>query len=180
MDEVIADAFTTQWHWYRDRHGYDWDPATVVHSDLRKLASPEHVQQMEELLHLGSVFGTFAVVPGSQTALAELAKTYDVFIATAAMEYPASCAAKFQWLQTHFPFIPPSQIVFCGDKSILNVDWLLDDNVRNFRGLAGRGVLFSAPHNRAEPWHLRVTGWDEAYEFFQNQASQACAQQLSA
>jgi len=169
MDEVIADSFTTQWQWYRDCHGYDWDPATLANCDLRKLAAPEHVQQMEDLLHRGSVFGTFEVVPGSQRALEQLSRTHDVFIATAAMEYPASCAAKFQWLQTHFPFIAPSQIVFCGDKSILNVDWLLDDNTRNFRSLAGQGVLFSAPHNGTESWTPRVSGWQEAYDFFRDQ-----------
>ncbi|HKO47721.1 MAG TPA: hypothetical protein VJV79_08355 [Polyangiaceae bacterium] len=172
MDHVIADAFSAQWQWYRDYHGYHWEPATLAQCDLRKLASAEHVQQMEELLHEGELFGTFDVVPGSQTALERLARTHDLFIATAAMEYPASCAAKFQWLRKHFPFIAPSQIVFCGDKSILNVDWLLDDNTRNFRGLTGRGVLFSAPHNGAESWAPRVTGWQEAFDFFRSQAAE--------
>ena len=42
-----------------------------------------------------------------------------VFIATAAMEVPTSFQAKYRWLAKHFPFIPASHIVYCGDKSIL-------------------------------------------------------------
>ena len=53
---------------------------------------------------------------GSQEALLELSRQHDIFITSAAMEVPSSFADKFAWLDRNFPFIPPSQIVFCGDK----------------------------------------------------------------
>jgi 5'(3')-deoxyribonucleotidase len=167
MDEVVADAFGAIWRWYRERHGYDWSAAMLEGRRFEELAEPTHVQQMEDLLQQGEVFGSFDVMPGSQRALEQLSSTYDVFIATAAMEYPASCAAKFRWLRAHFPFIRPLNIVFCGDKSILDVEFLLDDNVRHFDRLSGQGVLFSAPHNASAVWSPRVSGWDEALTFFQ-------------
>ena len=63
------------------------------------------------------------------------------------MEVPSSFADKFQWMEKNFPFIPPSRIVFCGDKNIVNADVLIDDRSRHFKGFRGTGILFTAPHN---------------------------------
>ena len=62
-----------------------------------------------------------------------------MFIATAAMEVPTSFTAKYEWLGRHFPFISPSNVVFCGDKSILRADFLIDDNPRQLRRFVGQG-----------------------------------------
>ena len=66
------------------------------------------------------------------------------------MDVPCSFDAKFRWLQRHFPFIPPSHIVFCGDKSIVDADYLIDDRSRHFTRFKGEPLLFSAPHNAGE------------------------------
>src|SRR5262245_64561198 len=106
------------------------------------------------------------VVEASQLLVLELPEMHEVFIATAAMEYPGSFAAKFQWLGRHFPFIPPSRIVFCGDKSILSADYLIDDNDRHFHHFRGQGVLFTAPHNLNVTGYPRVNGWVEVKRMF--------------
>jgi 5'(3')-deoxyribonucleotidase len=49
--------------------------------------------------------------------------------------------------------------VFCGDKSILNADYLIDDNGYNFDGFRGEGLLFDAPHNAHETRGRRVHSW---------------------
>lgn len=167
MDEVIADAFTAQWEWYRRTHHYDWPVESLGGKHFSDLAHPDHVAMMEELLHQGDFFGTFGVMPGSQKALEQLSSRFEIFITTAAMEYPASCAAKFAWLREHFPFISPINIVFCGDKSILAADILIDDNVRHFKRFQGQGVLFSAPHNLAVDWPVRVADWGDALSFLE-------------
>ncbi|CAN7575757.1 hypothetical protein LJR255_004134 [Pararhizobium sp. LjRoot255] len=162
MDEVIADANAHHAAWYVETYGYRWSADDIASNSLRKLVAPEHDQAMEELLHQGGVFGVYDVMPGSQAALSKLMEKFDVFITTAAMEYPASCAPKFAWLQKHFPFIPALNIVFCGDKSILAADFLIDDNVRHFARFQGKGILFSAPHNLTVDYPHRVANWEEA------------------
>ena len=77
------------------------------------------------------------------------------------MEVPSSFADKFQWLERHFPFIPPSRIVFCGDKNIVNADVLIDDRSRHFKGFRGTGILFTAPHNVTETADLRANNWND-------------------
>ena len=79
------------------------------------------VEQREEFSsvpHLRRFFADIELVPGSREALLELSRNHDIFITSAAMEVPSSFADKFSngW-QEHFPFIPPSRIVFCGDKA---------------------------------------------------------------
>jgi len=165
MDEVIADAHPFQAAWFRENFGYEWSPEQIETGAWHSLVTADHAEAMEAALHDGKMFGAFAPMAGSQDALRRLMERYDVFITTAAMEYPASCGPKFAWLQEHFPFIPRLNIVFCGDKSILAADLLVDDNVRHFARFQGQGVLFSAPHNANVEWPVRVSGWAEALAY---------------
>jgi 5'(3')-deoxyribonucleotidase len=101
------------------------------------------------------------MVEGSQHALRLLDSRFDVFITSAAMDVPFSFDSKYRWLQRHFPFIPPSRIVFCGDKEIINADYLIDDRSRHFARFRGTGILFTAPHNARERARLRAGNWDD-------------------
>lgn len=165
MDEVIADAHTALAEWLRNRYGYPWTSQDIANHGLEELATPEHIAAMQRLLHEGTFFSTFRVMPGSQEALRDLSSRFEIFITTAAMEFPASCAAKIEWLDTHFPFIPRLNYVFCGDKSIIAADLLVDDNIRHFARFGGQGVLFSAAHNREAQWPVRVSDWQDAHRY---------------
>jgi 5'(3')-deoxyribonucleotidase len=95
-----------------------------------------------------------------------LQQNYEVFIATAAMEIPTSFAQKYRWLEKHFPFISPAQIVYCGDKGILRADYLIDDNPRQLRRFEGTGILYSSPHNAKVTGFKRVKNWLEVEKLF--------------
>lgn len=170
MDEVIADAHSAHVAWLRATYGYEFRAEEFDGAVLNELIRPEHARAMDHMLHKGHIFRDYVVMPGSQVAVKRLMGRFDVFIATAAMEYPASCEAKFAWLREHFPFVSPLKIVFCGDKSILATDYLVDDNERHFARFSGKGVLFSAPHNRRASWPTVVRGWDETVEYLEGQA----------
>ncbi|CAE6767770.1 Putative 5'(3')-deoxyribonucleotidase [Paraburkholderia nemoris] len=167
MDEVLADAHRALVVFQRDTYGYELLDEELDGRKIQSLISAEHAKKMEELLHRGGVFRDFEVIAGSQAAVLRLMDRFDVFVTTAAMEYPASCAAKLAWLYQHFPFIPRLNIVLCGDKSILAADLLVDDNQHHFERFGGQGVLFSAPHNRRSTWPVRVEGWDDAVEYLE-------------
>ncbi len=77
------------------------------------------------------------------------------------MEFKYSLLHKHEWLAEHFPFIPWKNIVFCGDKSIINADYLIDDHAHHFKHFRGQGILFSSPHNLNEDWNPRVNNWKE-------------------
>jgi 5'(3')-deoxyribonucleotidase/uncharacterized protein with PQ loop repeat len=129
--------------------------------DVMADAESERVRRgcPEDAMLDAAFFSDLAVMPGCQEVVRELAARHDVFIVTAAMDVPCSFDAKFRWLQRHFPFIEPSNIVFCGDKSIVDADYLIDDRPRHFGRFKGGALLFSAPHNAGEMRYPRVDSW---------------------
>jgi 5'(3')-deoxyribonucleotidase len=164
MDEVMADALTE--HVRRYNAAFDADLAiTDLRGHLEDCIPPDRREATEALID-GTFFENLTLFPDCQVVIRELASRHDVFIATAAMEVPCSFDAKYRWLRRHFPFIPPSHIVFCGDKSIIDADYLIDDRARHFARFRGRPLLFSAPHNHGETRYPRVSSWNDVRDVF--------------
>ena len=159
MDEVIADSLTQHLAAYNRAFGAQLHAADLAGRHLEEAVPPAEAEVVRAFEREPGFFANLAVIAGSQEVLAALAESYELFIATAAMEVPTSFAEKFAWLRRHFPFIPPSHVVFCGDKGVLDVDYLIDDTPRHFRHFRGQPILFSAPHNRHERGFFRVDGW---------------------
>ena len=57
------------------------------------LAFPEP-RLIREFLHAPGFFATAPVIPGSQSVIRELNQLYDVYIVSAAMEFPQSLSGK--------------------------------------------------------------------------------------
>ena len=165
MDEVMADALTEHLRRYNAAYGTNLTPAQLTGRHLEQCIPPAH-REAADAMHDASFFEELAVLPDCQEVVRELAHRYEVFIATAAMDVPCSFDAKYRWLQRHFPFIPSSHIVFCGDKTIVDADYLIDDRPRHFAKFKGKALLFSAPHNAGETGYTRVASWKEVREHF--------------
>jgi len=165
MDEVMADALGEHLRRYNAAYGASLGVADVQGRHLEDCIPPGHRDAAEAMLD-ASFFEDLDVLPDCQSVLRELAGRYDVFIASAAMDVPCSFDAKYRWLRRHFPFIPPSHIVFCGDKSIVDADYLIDDRSQHFTGFKGAPILFSAPHNASETAYPRVASWTEVRDYF--------------
>jgi len=166
MDEVIADMVAKHLAMYNRHFGQTLTKRDLHGVKLRKYVPAEQVPLLTDWLYADDFFRDLPVIPGSQEVVRALMERYDIFITTAAMEYPTSFPAKYAWLKEHFPFIPDSHLVFCGDKSIVHADFLIDDNARHFPGFAGKGILFSAPHNMRETAYTRVNDWQEVARLF--------------
>ena len=128
---------------------------------FHKILSSDHHQRLYKIIQEPGFFRDIPLVPNAQETVYELSKKYEIFVATAAMEFPNSFREKYDWLKEHFDFIPWSNIVFCGDKSILNGNYLVDDMPRNLKTFTGKGLLFNAPHNLEERAYERVMNWGE-------------------
>ena len=144
---------------------------SLTHADLQgswlwQIVPAEHHPVLVGYMSDPDFFGDLIVMPDAQRVLGRLNADHEVFIASAAMEVPMSFAAKFRWMERHFSFIPPSHMVFCGDKSILKSDYLIDDNPRQLRAFEGEGLLFTAPHNHGITQWTRVDNWLAVEEYF--------------
>jgi 5'(3')-deoxyribonucleotidase len=165
MDEVMADALGEHLRRYNATFGAALTEADVSGRHLEECIPSEHRLAAEAMLD-ESFFENLDVLPDCQAVIRELGERHDVFIVSAAMDVPCSFSAKYRWLRRHFPFVPPSHIVFCGDKSIVDADYLIDDRSRHFARFKGQPLLFAAPHNAAETRYPRVVSWQEVREYF--------------
>ncbi|MGA8939965.1 MAG: 5'-3'-deoxyribonucleotidase [Acidobacteriaceae bacterium] len=180
MDEVIADALGE--HLNRYNRDFANDPATPLSLDdlqgrrLWQVAPAERHHIIDNYLHNDDFFRVLDVMPDAQRVLNRLQSRYEIFIASAAMEVPSSFTSKYDWLAEHFPFIPTSHIVFCGNKSILRADYLIDDNPRQLdlfqdtrNGATIReGILYTSPANIHITGYRRVDNWQAIEAMFLN------------
>jgi 5'(3')-deoxyribonucleotidase len=163
MDEVIADPLSKFIRLYNRDYGVPLDleilPGNEVYHHV-----PEHAKmKLYEYINEKGFFRDLAVLPDSVEVLKQLQDKYDIFIVSAAMEFPNSLQDKYEWLAEHFPFIGWQNIIFCGHK-IVNVDILIDDRIKNFKDFDGRKLLFSSPHNLLLTDYERVNNWKEVGE----------------
>ncbi|MBS1821601.1 MAG: 5'-3'-deoxyribonucleotidase [Acidobacteria bacterium] len=166
MDEVMADALGEHLLRYNRDHNENITMADLQGKWLWQVVSSDRHNTLAGYLRSDDFFSSLAVMPESQRVMRRLQERYEVFIATAAMEVPTSFQQKFAWLEEHFPFIAPSHIVYCGDKGILDADYLIDDNVRQFRRFKGEGILYTSPHNAGIEGYRRVNDWLDVEKMF--------------
>jgi 5'(3')-deoxyribonucleotidase len=166
MDEVMADAIAEHLARYNREFQQHLTKRDLRGKRFWQIVPEHHHEPLDELLRAADFFEDLDVMPDAQRVLERLQQRYEIFIASAAMEVPNSFNPKFRWLQRHFPFIPYSHIVFCGDKSILLADYLIDDNPRQLQSFSGEGILYDAPHNEAVTGYRRVHNWLEIEDLF--------------
>ena len=157
----MADTMSRYLQLYNADFGLELTPTHFHGHHVFDLIDPAHKSRAYEYFQREDFFAEIPVMAGSTEVVQELADQYEVFITTAAMDVPCSFTPKFRWLQQHFPFIPTSRIVFCGDKSIIAADYMIDDNVRHLRNFRGEGILYTAPHNVHETAFRRVNDWQD-------------------
>jgi 5'-nucleotidase len=161
MDGVIADTTTHFIAWYEKESGVRVEK-NVFHGVPESEALPDNV--IRKFVYTPTFFRTIPVMPGAQEAVKKLMESFDVYIVSAAMEFPQSLFEKREWLQEHFPFITWRNIIFCGDKSVIATDYMIDDHVRNLDVCKGITFMFSAGHNVHVTNHKRVNDWVEVLE----------------
>ena len=166
MDEVVANTLAKQLKAYNATFRTALRVEDLAGRGLWAAVPEAHGPALREMVLDPTFFRDIDLLEGCRDVVRELAQPYEVFIASAATEVPTSFGAKYEWLREHFPFIPPSHIVFCGDKAVLDVDYLIDDTPRHFERFRGTPVLFSAPHNAGETRFLRVDGWADVRRLF--------------
>ncbi len=159
MDGVLADTVA---------NFMDWDER-----DFGKRKTLEEITGIPEAMSFPNIrqyvyaegfFKTLPVMKDSQEVLKQIHDKYDLYIVSAATEFPQSLSEKQWWLGQHFPFISWQKIVFCGSKEIIAADIMIDDHFKNLDYFSGPVTyLYSQPHNaKADPGkHRRVHGWQE-------------------
>lgn len=166
MDEVIADTMGAMVSYYEKTFGLSFDGEQIREGSWMKGFAPEHRDHLREKLMGPGFFRDLPVMADAVDVLAEMNKRYEIFIVSAAIEFPNSLKDKHDWLLEHFPFFTWRQLVLCGDKRMINGDHMIDDHPRNLIHFQGRKHLFDSLHNRHIEGYERMMDWKHAATIF--------------
>lgn len=173
MDGVIANVEPQLIKYYRDIYG-----VTTTLEAIQGLSGEEAFPEDKidrKIVNAPGFFRDLEVMPGAIEAVAKLMKDYEVYIVSAATEFPLSLFEKIEWLKEFFPFIDWRHIVLCGDKSIINTDYMIDDHSKNLDYFSGKPIMFHAHHNTAQNHYQRVRNWSEVLDLFEKEMQESAA-----
>lgn len=168
MDGVLAGVFD---HFVK--YHYDETGEVITVADALGRTELEPFSNGVGYLHREGFFRTLPVIRGSREVLEKLNQRYEVFIVSSATEFPQCLQEKQAWLNEHFPFISWEQMVFCGIKTIIQADIMIDDHFKNLDRFPGKTILFNQPHNQLadEGRHTRVLDWLEIEKLLLSEVS---------
>jgi 5'-nucleotidase len=156
MDGVMADV-TAKFI----AHHNKTMPTHITEKDVAGKSELEAFPLVYDWVNTAGFFRNIPLMADSQTIVEALNKKHEVFIVSAATEFPKSLIDKHDWLGEHFPFISWRQMVFCGSKTIIQADNMIDDHFKNLDYFKGQTLLFTAHHNvfADAGRHRRVNNW---------------------
>ena len=117
MDEVMADSLSRHLQLYNDEFGTNLRKQDLQGRPLHLTVPDTHRWRIDEIALSEGFFWDLDVMPGCQEVIRELTEHYDVFIVTAAMEFPNSFFPKHAWLQEHFPFLDIRMSCIAGTRA---------------------------------------------------------------
>ena len=158
MDNVIADITTA----FLDSHERETGIRLTL-EDINGKMEKEAFPKVFEWINEKGYFRDLLVIPDSQRVIKRLMGSYEIFIVSAATQFPNSLYDKMMWMEEHFPFIGWQNICLCGFKTIVKADILIDDHFKNLDFFEGETFLFTATHNvfADNGRHRRVNSWLE-------------------
>jgi 5'(3')-deoxyribonucleotidase len=111
----------------------------------------------------GETFKNLSIKDGAANIIEKLCENNEVYIVTANDSYNTGvCDDKVNFINKFMPFFPIKNIIFINNKSLLDLDVLIDDGLHNFMGFKGTKIVFDRPWNRDyKEHHWRMTEWSE-------------------
>ncbi len=161
MDEVVADTYGAHITHYNDDYQENLRLQDCIGGEVWQSVPEQRQESVRNHAWKNGFFRTLDPIKDSQDVLKELSKKNEVYIASAAMQFPNSLREKSEWLDEYFPFIHWRNRILCGDKHILKGDVLIDDRAYNLKHFDGRAILFGSPHNINQNGFERAESWKE-------------------
>jgi 5'-nucleotidase len=164
MDDVMADTALAFLQTYNEHFSTSYTKEQIKEGTIWQDEIAENYKEIRGVIFKPGFFRDIAVMPRAVEVVEALHDKYDVFVASAAMEFPTSLKDKHDWLNEHFPFIHWKNMIMCGAKSILKGDILIDDHLKNLSVFDGQAILFDGIHNQHIDGYKRVLDWNEVGE----------------
>lgn len=167
MDDVMANTSSKIVAVMNDLLHKNYDMESLKNKSVFDEFIAQYAQK-RDFLHQPGFFEDLEVMPNAQEVIAKIQKKYEVFVVSAATEFPNSLAEKMRWLDKNFPAIGWKNTVFCGHKYQIKGDYLIDDHTKNFEKFEGKALWFNAFHNIfKESNYQKFDTWTDIGAFLQ-------------
>lgn len=167
MDDVMADTSSQILLRMNELTGKNYTEEKLKNKALFDQFMSEYASK-RNFLHEKGFFENIPLMPHSQEVIAKIQEKYEVFVVSAATEFPNSLSEKMTWLERYFPNIGWKHTVFCGHKYQIKGDYLIDDHIKNFEKFEGKALWFNAFHNNfTTSKYQKVHSWLEIAEILE-------------
>lgn len=146
FDETLFATLERVLEVYNRRHNANLELSQITTYNLYDSFDESVADALIELFVEKEVYSSLQPYKGSIKALKSLIEQgHEIYIATSTdvrnMEW------KEELLQTHFPFIPKKNLIRIHNKSLLNVDVMVEDNLDNLKNTFAERICFNQPWN---------------------------------
>ena len=157
---------------YNKKHNTSIDMSEITMYNLHDSFPADVADELIELFVEKEVYSSLQPYKGAIRAVKTLVEQgHEIYIATSTdvrnMEW------KEESLQKHFPFIPKKNLIRIHNKSLLNVDVLVEDKLDNLKSTFAERICFNQLWNQDEEvdWVYsiyRIHHWGEIINVIQN------------
>ena len=165
MDNVIADTLEYTITCLENNH-IVFNREELNGKYLEDILTEQQISIMHNITSKTDFFKKIPLKPKCYEVMKMLNKEYEIRIVSCAFVFPKSMNAKLWWIRKNLDFIDLSQVIFCGCKSDIKGDILIDDIAENLQNFDGEKYIFSAPHNIDEKDYKRFESWDDVALLF--------------
>ena len=136
---------------------WDWD--------CTKCVKPECGEKIYDYLSEPLFFYNLGIKDNAREVIDLLFEEFEIYIVTS---YRAkTCVDKTNWIKKYLPNIKVENIIFCNNKGLLNLDFLIDDGLHNIEAFKQKAIIFNHAHNKDYNGdEVRVNNWLEIKELF--------------
>lgn len=161
MDEVLADSMSLVLEQYNKVHHTTWNKSDLFGKTIYECLPPAHIPFIKQLQNSETFYQEVSVIQGAQEGVRILSKKYNLYIVSAALEFPNSLPSRCVFIEKNFPEISLKKLIFCANKSLIKADYILDDMTENLIEFGCSGFLFTAYHNATIDYPNRLNSWEE-------------------
>lgn len=147
FDETLFPTMEKVLEIYNRRHNTNVGLSNITEYNLYENFSAGVADELLDLFIDKNVYENLQPYKGAARTIKTLIECgYEIYVATSTdvrnLEW------KEQLLQKHFPFIPKGNLIRINNKSLLNVDILIDDKIDNLKSIFADRICFNQPWNQ--------------------------------
>ena len=154
---------------YTDEH---FTPSQLTDYDTTKVLPQKYSKLAVKLWEVPELYDSTHPKIDSQIYTKILSEQSEVELYIVTVSSPNVIKRKFEYIHKNFPWIKQNHIMVMDDKSLLNLDILVDDYYKNLIYGKYHKILFNAPwnysFNASKNGMVRVDSWAQAYSVIQN------------